>query len=146
VRERETHDSRPTPRRPTPPRLRARREQLNKFQSFKDFRTENGSSQGQNMALTGSFFPDSLSTADLADVTLEGGPSPHGEARPVHQKSTCLTQLTSGPYEVQIWSRIPQKSGGTKPLNSTPCGVSILSARVFYFKLAPMGIGSSLQK
>ena len=24
-----------------------------------------------------------------------------------HQKSTCLTQLTLGPYAVQIWSRDP---------------------------------------
>ena len=28
-----------------------------------------------------------------------------GGVRPFHQKSTCLTQLTSGPYALQIWSR-----------------------------------------
>ena len=28
-----------------------------------------------------------------------------GGVRPLHQKSTCLTQLTSGPGVVHIWSR-----------------------------------------
>ena len=28
---------------------------------------------------------------------------PHGGVRPFHQKSTCLTQSTSGPHVVQIW-------------------------------------------
>ena len=40
--------------------------------------------------------------------------SPHGGARPVHQKSTCLTQLTLGPYVVRIWSRYPSNLEGTK--------------------------------
>ena len=31
--------------------------------------------------------------------------SPHGEVRPFHRKSTCLTQSTLGPYVVQVWSR-----------------------------------------
>jgi hypothetical protein len=31
--------------------------------------------------------------------------SPHGEVRPCHRKSTCLTQSTLGPYVVQMWSR-----------------------------------------
>ena len=44
---------------------------------------------------------------------------PHGGVRPFHQKSTCITQLTSGPSMVQIWSRIPQNSGRAKPSNST---------------------------
>ena len=30
---------------------------------------------------------------------------PHGGVRPFRQKSTCLTQLTSGPYVVPVWSR-----------------------------------------
>jgi len=29
---------------------------------------------------------------------------PHGGVRPSHQTSTCITQLTSGPHVVQIWS------------------------------------------
>ena len=37
--------------------------------------------------------------------------SPHGGVRPVHQKSTCLTQLTLGPRVVQIWSRNTPESG-----------------------------------
>ena len=32
---------------------------------------------------------------------------PHGRVRPVHHKSSCLTQFTLGPYVVQIWSRHP---------------------------------------
>ena len=36
---------------------------------------------------------------------------PHGGVRPPHQKSTGLTQLTSGPYVVQIWSRNTPKFG-----------------------------------
>ena len=43
---------------------------------------------------------------------------PHGGARPFHQKSTYLTQLTLGPYAVQIWSRNPRISEATKPSKS----------------------------
>jgi len=38
---------------------------------------------------------------------VNNGP-PHDEVRPVHQKSTCITQVTFGAYVVQIWSRNPQ--------------------------------------
>ena len=38
---------------------------------------------------------------------------PHGGVRPFHQMSTCLTQLTLGPYVVQTWSR-----------NTPECGVN----------------------
>ena len=31
--------------------------------------------------------------------------------RPFHQKSSCLTQLTLGPYVVQIWSRNTPQTG-----------------------------------
>ena len=44
---------------------------------------------------------------------------PHGQVQPVHQKSTCFTQLTSGPSVVQVWSRNVRKSEGTKPASST---------------------------
>ena len=55
------------------------------------------------------------------------GPAvPHGGVRPFHQKSTCLTNLTFEPCVVQIWSRTPRFSGGTKPLNST---VRMLASR-----------------
>ena len=36
---------------------------------------------------------------------------PHGGIRPFHQKSTCHTQLTLGPYVVQSWSRDAPESG-----------------------------------
>ena len=42
--------------------------------------------------------------------------SPHGGVRPLHQKSTCLTQLSRGPYAVQIWSRNTTESGVNKTL------------------------------
>ena len=45
--------------------------------------------------------------------------TPHGGARPFHQKTTCLTQSTSGPYVVQIWSRHDRKSERTRPSKST---------------------------
>ena len=41
---------------------------------------------------------------------------PHGGVRPFHQKSTCLTQLTLGPYVVQIWSRNTPESGANETL------------------------------
>jgi len=44
---------------------------------------------------------------------------PHGGVRPFHQKSTFLTQLTLGSYVVQIWSRTPRISAGSKPTNTT---------------------------
>jgi len=40
---------------------------------------------------------------------------PHVGVRPFHQKSTCLTQLTLGPYVVQIWSRDVRNIEPTKP-------------------------------
>ena len=43
----------------------------------------------------------------------------HGGLRPFPQKSTCLAQLTSGTYVVQIWSRGPKKIEATKPSYST---------------------------
>ena len=46
-------------------------------------------------------------------------PQPHGGLRPFNQKLTCLTQLTSGPCVVKIWSRNPRISEATKPANST---------------------------
>ena len=47
------------------------------------------------------------------------GGLPHGGVRPLHQKSTCLTQSALGPYAVQIWSRNVRKSEPTKPSRST---------------------------
>jgi len=44
---------------------------------------------------------------------------PHGGVPPVNQKSACLTQFTSGPCVVQIWTRNPRLSEATKPANST---------------------------
>ena len=34
---------------------------------------------------------------------------------PFLKSQLASTQLTSGPYAVQIWSRIPHNSGGTTP-------------------------------
>ena len=41
-------------------------------------------------------------------------------------KSTCLTQLTLGPYVVQVWWRNPRMSEETKPLNSVEWPVIFL--------------------
>ena len=41
---------------------------------------------------------------------------PHGGVQPFHQKSTCLTQLTLGPYLVQSWSRNTPKNSPNEPL------------------------------
>ena len=40
--------------------------------------------------------------------------SPLGGVRPVHQMSTCRTELTLGPHVVQIWSRNVRKFERTK--------------------------------
>jgi len=45
--------------------------------------------------------------------------NPHGGLRPFHQKSTCLTQLTSGPYVVHISSRYGRNFDPTKPAYPT---------------------------
>jgi len=55
----------------------------NNLNGFEDFRTENGSSQGQNLALTGLFVPSSI---DSGHTLLS-----YGEVRPFDQMSTCLT-------------------------------------------------------
>ena len=54
---------------------------------------------------------------------------PHGGVRPFLQKSTCLTQLTLGPYEVQIWSRNTPESGvnETLVLHRVEGGVDVMS-------------------
>ena len=44
---------------------------------------------------------------------------PHGGVRTFHQKSTCLTQLTFGPYVVQIWSRNPQSLRQRNPSSNS---------------------------
>ena len=44
---------------------------------------------------------------------------PHGGARPFHEKATCLTQSTLGPYVVQIWSRHARNFEPTKPAYCT---------------------------
>ena len=49
--------------------------------------------------------------------------TPHGRGQPSHQKSTCLTQLTSGPNVVQIWSRNPQLSEAKQPSDFTEWNV-----------------------
>ena len=41
----------------------------------------------------------------VSRVWRSGCRVPHGGARSFHQTSTCLAQLISGPYMVQIWSR-----------------------------------------
>ena len=47
------------------------------------------------------------------------GAGPHDGLRPFHQKATCLTRLTLGPYVVQIWSCNPRISEATKPAHSS---------------------------
>ena len=39
----------------------------------------------------------------------------HDGLRQFHQKSSCITQLTSGLHVVHMWSRTPPILGGTKP-------------------------------
>jgi hypothetical protein len=39
---------------------------------------------------------------DELDPSVASAPDPHGEVRPFHQESACLTQSTLGPYVVQI--------------------------------------------
>ena len=41
---------------------------------------------------------------------------PHGGVPPFHQKPACLTQLTLGPYVVQIWSRQTPEPGPSESL------------------------------
>ena len=52
---------------------------------------------------------------------------PHGELRPFHQKSTCLTQLTLGPYVMQIWPRNTPESGVNEfcELHPVGCGIKL---------------------
>jgi len=43
----------------------------NNLNGFKDFRTENGSSQGQNLAFTGLFAPGSIDSGPLLNYSIE---------------------------------------------------------------------------
>ena len=54
---------------------------------------------------------------------------PHGGVRPFHQKSTCLAQLTLGPYAVQIWTRYGRNFDATKPACSIVRIQSVLELR-----------------
>ena len=47
--------------------------------------------------------------------------SPHGGVRPFHQKSICLTELSSGPYAVRFDHGTPHDLGSTKASYSTEC-------------------------
>ena len=52
---------------------------------------------------------------------------PHGGSRPFHQKSTCLTQLSLGPYLVQIWSRNTPKNRSQRNPRTPPSGLHAVS-------------------
>jgi len=82
---------------------------------------QNGSNQGHNLALTVLSVPSSQEGGKVRNVVYMGmgeplanykevspspiRPYPHGGVRPFYQKSTCLTQLTLGPYVVKLSSR-----------------------------------------
>ena len=69
----------------------------------------------------------------------------HGGVRPVHQKATCRTQSTLGPYVVQIWPRNVRKSERTKPLNSIECSDKEEVLRVSTLQFAaPLSLALSL--
>jgi len=53
-------------------------------------------------------------------------PLPHGGVHPFHQKSTCSTQLTLGPYVGQIWSRnsLELRGGETFVAHRVDCVVA----------------------
>ena len=57
---------------------------------------------------------------------------PISGVRPFEQNSTCLTQLTSGPDVVQIWSHHGRKFDTTKPAYST-VWVPLLQYFFFFF-------------
>jgi len=42
--------------------------------------------------------------------------NPHGGVPPFHQKSTCISQLFSGPYVVEIWPLDTLKNRGNETL------------------------------
>ena len=54
--------------------------------------------------------------ADALRTRLRSDVIPHGGVRNFRQKSTCITQLTRGPYVVQIRPRSTPKSGPNKTL------------------------------
>ena len=69
---------------------------------------------------------DQLDPGDSRNVVIGGGDAapgaqhhPLGGLRPFHHKSTCLTQITVGPYVVQIWSRDARDLEPMKPSYST---------------------------
>ena len=55
----------------------------NNLKGSKDVRTEFGSSQGQNMALTGLFIPSSLDTAEFFCAQSPGLARPFWELNPI---------------------------------------------------------------
>ena len=62
-------------------------------------------------------------------------PQPLGGVRPLHQKSICLTHLTSGPYVVQSWSRNTLELSGNEN-----CVLHRVSLLLFFITL---GLGLS---
>jgi len=63
---------------------------------------------------------------------------PHGGLRPFHQKSTHLTELTSGPYLVQIWSRYVQKQVDC----NTQCGLGGIFEGTFAYGTSSLLLSS----
>jgi hypothetical protein len=72
------------------------------WNTSKTFQKLSLESPGQNLALTGLYVPYSLDSEPPLRF-----PSPHGGVQPFHQKSNCPTQLTLGPYLMQIGIRSP---------------------------------------
>jgi len=56
---------------------------------------------------------------------------PRGGVRPFHQKSTCITQLTSERYVVQIWPRNTPNSGPSEPFELHCVGGLVLFGVLF---------------
>jgi len=67
---------------------------------------------------------------------------PHGGLRPFHQWSNCITQLTLGPYVVQIWSHNTLKFWGNKPRVLHRLGTNVNATYRSHFPPQPHTRGS----
>ena len=71
-------------------------------------------------------------------------PLSHGGVRPLHQKPTCLMQLTLGPHAVHIWSRNPLELKGneTRVLHRVSWNIYVAQF-VGIIQLSPVGLNLS---
>ena len=103
----------------------------NTFNACKDFRTENGSSQDQNLAVAGLFVPSSLDSGLHVCLQWEGRLPYRPAALPPYRGMwVCLFVWARQPVGVGVMVSTNNKGAGSQPYDEWHFHVTRLNTRV----------------